>query len=126
MVDISILEFGIYVFLELFSISMLIISVIKEIPNTRASSIIRAIYLIPGVIAAAFMARTGEKIIFYSSTIHTNITAANGTLIQQISSIQNDTIPLQNEVWGYFHILVFFVLIIFIINQMYNLLTKPE
>lgn len=126
MVDISILEFGIYVFLELFSISMLIISVIKEIPNTRASAIIRAIYLIPGMIAAAFMAQTGEKIIFYSSNIQTNVTAANGTLIQHISTIQNDLVQLQNPVWGYFHILMFFVLFMFVINQMYNLLTKPE
>lgn len=124
--DISIIELGIYVFIELFSVSMLIISSIKEVPNTRASSIIRSIYLIPGMIAAAFMAQTGQNIIFNTMTTKSFVQFPNGTLIQNMTSSTNDFIPLQNPVWGYFHLLIMFVLFIFIINQIYNLLTKPE
>lgn len=124
--DISIVELFFYGFLELFSVSMLIISSIKEIPNTRASSIIRAIYLIPGMIAAAFLSGTGQKIIF--NTVLTNSTASfpNGTIIQNMSQSSADFIVLQSPVWGYLHMLIMLVLFIFVINQIYNLLTKPE
>lgn len=127
MPDLSIVELFFFGFMELFSVSMLIISSIKEIPNTRASSIIRAIYLIPGMISAAFIAgNSGQNVILNTIKISTNVTAANGTLLQTISTIQPSYIPLQNEVWGYLHMLIFFTLFIFVINQIYNLLTKPE
>ena len=105
---------------------MLILSVIKEIPNTKASSIIRAIYLIPGIIASAFMAQTGQKVIFNTIFTNSTTTVSNSTTIWNETTVQTNVIILQNPVWGYFHMLIFMVLIIFVINQMYNLLTKPE
>lgn len=127
MPDLSIIELAFFGFVELFSLAMLIISTVKEIPNERASSIIRAIYLIPGMIAAAFIAaNSGEKIIFDTINTTTLTHAANGTILTNATTIQNTVIALQNPVWGYLHILIFFVLFIFVINQMYNLLTKPE
>lgn len=126
MADISIVELVIYGFLELFSLSMLIISVVKEIPDTKARAIIRSIYLIPGMIAAAFLAQTGQKIILNTVLTNSTTTVSNSTTIWNETTNQANFIILQNSVWGYFHILMFFVLFIFIINQMYNLLTKPE
>lgn len=126
LLDISIIELFWYGFLELFSISMLIISSIKEIPNTRASSIIRSIYLIPGMIAAAFLSGTGERITFNTILTNSTTTVSNSTTIWNETTSQANFIALQSPVWGYFHMLIMLVLFIFIINQIYNLLTKPE
>jgi len=126
MSDISIIELGIYVFIELFSLSMLIISAIKEIPDTKKRSIIRAIYLVPGMITAAFMAQTGQKIIFITTLTNSTTKASNSSTIWNETTNQVNFVVLQNPVWGYFHLLIFFVLFIFIVNQLYNLLTKSD
>lgn len=126
MSDISIIELFFYGFLELFSLSMLIISVIKEIPDTKARAIIRAIYLIPGMIAAAFLGGTGQNITL--NTVLTNSTtfnATNATVFKEVTN-QANFIALQNPVWGYLHLLIMMVLFVFIANQIYNLLTKND
>ena len=125
-VDISIIELCIYGFLEIFSLSMLIISTIKEIPNTKASSIIRSIYLIPGMIAAAWLARTGENVTFNTILTNSTTTVSNSTTVWTEITNQSNFIVLQSEVWGYFHLLIMLVLFAFIINQIVNFMTKPE
>lgn len=105
---------------------MLIISTIKEIPNTRSSSIIRSIYLIPGMIAAAFLGQTGQNIVFNTILTNSTTTVSNSTTTWFEVTNQSNFIALQNPAWGYFHLLIMLVLFIFIINQVYNLLTKPE
>lgn len=126
MTDVSIIELIIYGFLELFSLSMLIISTIKEIPNTKASSIIRSIYLIPGMIAAAWLARTGENVTFNTILTNSTTTVSNSTTVWTEITNQSNFIVLQSEVWGYFHLLIMLVLFAFIINQIVNFMTKPE
>ncbi len=126
MTDISIIELCIYGFLEIFSLSMLIISTIKEIPNTRASSIIRSIYLIPGMIAAAFLGGTGQNITFNTILTNSTTTVSNSTTVWTEVTNQTNFIVLQSEVWGYFHLLIMLVLFAFIINQIVNFMTKPE
>ena len=125
-VDISIIELCIYGFLEIFSLSMLIISTIKEIPNTKASSIIRSIYLIPGMIAAAWLARTGENVTFNTILTNSTTTVSNSTTVWTEITNQSNFIVLQSEVWGYFHLMIMLVLFAFIINQIVNFMTKPE
>lgn len=124
--DISIIELCIYGFLEIFSLSMLIISTIKEIPNTKASSIIRSIYLIPGMIAAAWLARTGENVTFNTILTNSTTTVSNSSTVWTEITSQSNFIVLQSEVWGYFHLMIMLVLFAFIINQIVNFMTKPE
>jgi hypothetical protein len=126
LLDISVVELAIYGFLEIFSLSMLIISTIKEIPNTRASSIIRSIYLIPGMIAAAWLARTGQNVTFNTILTNSTTTVSNSTTIWNEVTTQTNFVMLQSEVWGYFHLLIMLVLFAFIINQIVNFMTKPE
>lgn len=126
MSDISIVELVFWGFLELFSISMLILSVIKEIPDTKQRSIIRAIYLIPGMIAAGFLSRTGMNITLNTVITNSTTKVSNSTQIWNETTTQINFIPLQNDVWGYLHLLLFLVLFIFIINQLYNLMTKSD
>ena len=124
--DLSIIEILVFGFVELFSFSMLVISVIKEIPNTRASSIVRAIYLLPGMIAAGLMSAVNHNITF--NIIQTNSTtfAANGTLLTNMTQKQMTYLPLENPMWSMFHFLIMIVLLLFFFQQMFNLLTKPE
>jgi hypothetical protein len=126
LLDISIVELCIYGFLEIFSLSMLIISTIKEIPNTKASSIIRSIYLVPGMIAAAWLARTGQNVTFNTILTNSTTTVSNSSTIWTEVTNQSNFIVLQSEVWGYFHLLIMLVLFAFIINQIVNFMTKPE
>lgn len=105
---------------------MLIISTIKEIPNTKASSIIRSIYLIPGMIAAAWLARTGQNVTFNTILTNSTTTVSNSTTVWNEVTTQTNFVMLQSEVWGYFHLLIMLVLFAFIINQIVNFMTKPE
>ena len=118
MVDASFIELIIYAFVEMFSISMLIISAVKEVPNTRASSIVRSIYLIPGMIAAGVMSGIGENI-----TLPEVTTKSLNTTEVWVETAQ---VHLLNPYWGMFHLMIMLVLMIYVAFQMLNLLTKPE
>jgi len=113
MADISIIEFGVYGFVCYSSVLMLIIATIKEIPTTKALSIARAIYLVPGMISAALLAQVGPNIV--TTNITNTITALNTSEVFQ--EVITTEIELQNEVWAIFHYMLFLVLFIYIITQ---------
>ncbi len=120
--DISIIEFGVYGFICYSSVLMLIIATIKEIPTTKALSIARAIYLIPGMISAALLAQVGPNII--TNSVNNTITALNTSEVFR-EVITSET-TLQNEVWAIFHYMLFLVLFIYIMTQVLILLTKVD
>jgi len=99
---------------------MLIISTIKEVPDTKAGSISRAIYLLPGAICSLLLA-SGESVILASDTTNT-IISLNTTEVwtETIAS----SITLQNTVWTTVHLLFFFVIIFYVLTQVVQLLTK--
>src|SRR3990167_1559760 len=106
MADLSVLEFGVYGFVAYASLLMLIISAIKtEIPTTRSLAIVRAIYLMPGAICALVLATSSIVI---------------------VSSDTTNTITLMNPVWGALHVMIFVVIMIFVVTQIMNLLTKTD
>jgi len=121
--DLSVLEFGVYGFVAYASLLMLIISAIKtEIPTTRSLAIVRAIYLMPGAICALVLA--GASTVIVASDTTNTITAVNTTEVwtEQISN----SITLMNPVWGALHVMIFIVIMIFVITQIMNLLTKTD
>ena len=122
MADISIIEFGVYGFVCYSSVLMLIIATIKEIPTTKALSIARAIYLIPGMISAILLSQVGPNII--TTSVTNTITALNTSEVFQ-EVITSET-TIQNEVWAVFHYMLFLVLFIYIITQILILLTKVD
>ena len=123
MADLSLLEFAVYGFVAYSSLLMLIISAIKtEIPTTRSLAIVRAIYLMPGAICALVLA-TSSIVIVSSDTTNT-ITAVNTTEVWT-ESISN-SITLMNPVWGALHVMIFVVIMIFVVTQIMNLLTKTD
>lgn len=119
MADISLIELFVYGFVAYSSLLMLIISTIKEVPTTKALSISRAIYLIPGMIAAALLAQVGPNII--TTSVSNTITALNTSEVFQ--EVITTEMELQNEVWAIFHYMIFIVLFIYIISQILILLT---
>jgi hypothetical protein len=101
---------------------MLIISTIKEVPTGKSLSIIRSIYLIPGLICAAILASSGVNIkIISSSEIMKNL---NDT--STWSDTLNNQIVLQNPVWTTVHLLIFMVLLIYVITQILIFFTKHD
>jgi len=118
----SILEFAVYGLIGYSSLLMLIISTIKEVPDTKAGSISRAIYLIPGAICCILLA-SGESVILASDTTNT-IVSLNTTEVwtETISS----SITLQNTIWTTVHILFFFVIVFYVFTQLIDLLTKKN
>ena len=122
MADISLIEFAVYGFVAYSSLLMLIISTIKEIPSTKALSISRAIYLIPGMIAAALLAGVGPNIV--TTSVNNTITALNTSeVFQEVITTQT---TLQNEVWAIFHYMIFIVLFVYVITQILILFTKVD
>lgn len=143
MVDISIVEFGVYGFIAYSSLLMLIISTIKEVPSTKSFAIARVVYLVPGMICAAFLAGVGVNIDLETSTntIMTNqtineftingttgdlITNSTTTTSTNSTSVESNYIILQNPVWALFHYIIFIVLAIYVITQLLNLFTKTD
>jgi len=101
---------------------MLIISTIKEIPTTKAMSISRSIYLIPGMISAALLASVGPNIV--TTSIQNTITAVNTTEV--FTEVITTQYVLQNEVWAIFHYMIFIVLFVYVITQILILFTKVD
>jgi len=120
--DISIIEFAVYGFMAYSSMLMLIISTIKEIPTTKAMSISRSIYLIPGMISAALLAQVGPNIV--TTSVSNTIRAVNTTEVW--TEVITTQTALQNEVWAIFHYMIFIVLFVYVITQILILFTKVD
>jgi hypothetical protein len=120
MADISIIEFIVYGLIGYSSILMLIITTVKEVPTERSGSIVRAVYLIPGIIACLIIAGSGDTIV--TSDFTNTIVDLNATTVwtESISS----EISLQNPIWVTFHYLLAIVMIVYVILQVLTLFTK--
>lgn len=68
MADISIIEFAVYAFIAYSGMLMLIISTIREAPQTKSQSFTRAMYLIPSIVCAFLLAGMGETVGLYDVT----------------------------------------------------------
>lgn len=105
---------------------MLIISTIKEVPSGTSLAIARAIYLIPGIICAAILASSDVSIAVNTVTTSNVIKNLNTTEVYTEATTQSNSIILQNSVWITVHMLIFFVLIIYVFQQIFILLAKKD
>lgn len=123
--DISIAEFITYGLIGYAGVLVLIVSVIKEVPITRSLALVRAIFLIPSVIACGILASSGIHIDV--STIATNslTRSVNTTQVWTEATTQTNQIVLANNVWIPFHGMLFIILSFYIFQQIMFLLTKP-
>ncbi len=121
MADLSIIEFGVYGFIAYISVLMLIISTVKQVPTESSGSIVRAVYLIPGIISCLIIAGGGDTIILadYTNAINQTSTAA-----VDFTETITSQIDLQNPIWVTFHYLLAMVLTVYVILQILTLFTK--
>jgi hypothetical protein len=117
---ISIIEFAVYGVIAYSSILMLIISTIREADLGKPLSIIRAIYMIPGVICSSILANAGNSITLagQSSTLVTETETITETITSQITLI--------NPAWILVHYMIMAILIVYVISQMLILFTKID
>lgn len=116
----SVIEFGVYGFVAYASVLMLIIQTVKQVPDEKSGSIIRSVYLIPGIIACLIIAGSGEFIIVQDIT--NTIIDLNTTTIW--TEDVDNSIRLQNPIWVTFHYLLAMVLLVYVVIQILTLFTK--
>lgn len=112
----SIIEFAVYGIIAYSSILMLIISTIREADLGKPLSIIRSIYMIPGIICASVLANAGTYITLPTSTI------VNGN--QTIT--ETSQVILVNSAWILVHYMIMAILIVYVISQLLILFTKLD
>lgn len=125
MTDLSLIEWGVYGFIAYSSLLMLIISVIKkDVPNDNPLSIIRVIFLLPGIFCAGILALSGVNIT--TQTINTNniIKDLNNTDTWSETTASTSQYVLVNQVWQTVHFLIFIVLCVYVLQQVLIMLTK--
>ena len=122
MADLSIIEFIVYGFIAYVSVLMLIITTVKQVPTESSGSIVRAVYLIPGIIACMIIAGGGDTII---TSDFTNVIRDLNTTTVWTESITSE-IQLQNPIWITFHYLLAIVLTVYVILQVLTLFTKVK
>jgi hypothetical protein len=116
-VELSIIELGIYGFITYVSILMLIISTIKEVKETQYSALVRSIFFIPGIITCGILIMASPDISL--DTVHT-LTITNDTIntVFYEDTVTTDKITLLNPVWGLVHFVFLIVLILYVFKQM--------
>lgn len=122
MPEISLVELFVYGLFAYSGMIVLIISVIKEVPNTKSLSIVRAIYLIPSIIAAGVLTQIGPSI--STTSVQNTITALNTSEVFQ--EVITTEITIQNDIWALFHLMLFLVMMIYVISNILLLATRRE
>ena len=124
MSTISLAEFIVYGFFAYTSCLMLLVSIVKDVPNTRILAIARSVYLIPGMVAAGVLASSGVNIQVANVATSNLIKSINTTQTWTETTSQINNIVLQSPVWQMFHMLIFLVLLSYIITQILGILLK--
>lgn len=117
MSDVSIIEFGVYGFITYSSFFMLLTSLAKEIPTEKAYAIMRAVFLMPGLICSAVIASTGVNIQTNVNTSNEIIKNLNDSSTWSSSLTNTANIVLQNPIWITVHFMLFAIFLVYIIMQ---------
>ncbi len=116
--DISIIEFGVYAFIAYSGMLMLIISTIREAPQTKSQSFTRAMYLIPSIVCAFLLGGMGETI-GIQDMAHEEIHNQNNTVV---NIMEHYTITLVNPVWITVNFMIAIIMLFHFIMQTLQLL----
>lgn len=113
--DFSMIELIFYTIIELVSFGVLVVSVITPPQSTKKQAVMRAIFLIPGMIISGLLAQSFPQRIF-SETIHGNGTSTgiNGTLVFSNMTQAGVTTLGNPAIFAMVHFLLFIVLALYI------------
>ena len=131
MADLSVIEWAAYGIPAYGAILMLVISMIRDIPATRALSAVRLFFCIPGMVAAAMLAPAGPHITTLTKLTNSTITVINGStgaLLTNSTTVTSEVgfFVLSGPIWYYFHWMIFIVIFVYFIYQLMLLFVKPE
>lgn len=127
--NISIIEFALYAFVAYSSLLMLIISITKEGPmvKSRTGTLVKSIYIIPGIICMIFLSGSGVDIML--NTIDTtNTIYNNSTLSVDFTETFSTTnkITLLNPVWITMHYMFALIMFAYVIINTLKMLSAKE
>ena len=118
MADISIIEFVVYAFIAYSGMLLLIISTIREAPQTKSQSFTRAMYLIPSIVCAFLLAGMGETI-GIQDMYHEEIHNQNNTVV---NIHEHYSITLINPIWITVNFMLAIIMLFHFIMQTLQLL----
>lgn len=117
MVDVSILEYGVYGFITYASFFMLLTSLSKDIPQDKGYAVMRCVILMPALICAGVLASTGVNIQTSTNTTGEIIKNLNDSSTWQSNLTNTASIVLQNPIWITVHYMLFAIFLVYIIMQ---------
>lgn len=129
--DYSIIEFGVYGFFAYGNVLILMLTMIIDVPKTRALTLARSMYAIPGIFSAVILSGQGVNIVFPTTITNSTTSlynATTNTIITNSTTITTEGVKnlLVNPIWIYFHGLLAAILIVFVIFQILQLLTSKD
>lgn len=124
--EISIIEFLVYAVIGYSPLIVLYVSLVKDVPNTKANTIFRVVLIVPGLIAVGILSGSGLDINLETSTTISNITTTSNATSEVWTELGNvtksDSYTLQNPIWILFHSFLFTLYSFYIIIQIMQLL----
>lgn len=128
MAEISIIEFLVYALLAYSGILLLIVSAFREESTaSRSKTGVKVIWLIPCIFATILLAGAGQDITFTTvNTVNTITNNVTNTVDFTEDVVKTTKIVLVQPVWGMVHILLFFVLLIYVIQQVLIMFTRHD
>lgn len=131
--NISIIEFAVFAFVGYSSLLMLIISITKEGPmvKSRTGTLVKSIYIIPGIICMILLSGSGVDILLNTSSVTTNefvINGSSGTNLTNstITTVSSDKFVLQNPIWITMHYMFALVMFAYVIINTLKMLSAKD
>lgn len=138
--NISIIEFLVFGIIAYFSLIVLIASASRETPmiKTKSGTLIKSMYMIPGIVCCIILAGSGVTIYLdgsstltvSNSTFHVldslnNVVTLNSTVSE--SAVKSPAyFTLQNPIWITLHYLFAVIMIVYVLTQVLKMLTSPD
>lgn len=127
------IEFAVYAFVGYSSLLMLIISITKEGPmtKTRTGTLVKSIYIMPGIICMILLSGSGVDIFLNESTVTTTefiINGSTGAPLTNSTMTTNsaDKFVLQNPVWIPMHYMFALIMFAYVIINVLKMLSAKD
>ncbi len=126
MADLSIIEYLSYGLIGYTGVIILMISVLLNPPTSKSLAGARSIWLMPSVICLSVLMFASGTITLETNSSSFSTTSNATSEVWTETGTQTISYTLVDPVWALIHMSMFLILIIYIIVQVLQILTKPE
>ena len=134
MADLSILEFIVYTVIGYSPLVFMMGYILTDKPATKSNSIMRVVYVMPGLIGVAMLASVGGfDVTIETTSTQSYLTAYNASTGMYDSDdswfenvTQANTYTLENPVWITFNGLLFVIYMLYIVINILNLIAMKD